>query len=154
MIKKTFILVILFVLLLSAKKATETKYLPVLLFKFNSTVFDTLQDYDKSTYSNIDSTERINVIVDLIKSNPKCLITIIGYSDSKEKIKDLGFKRAEKLKKILIARGIKESDIETKTMSDKKPSYSMKEINKMVSEKDKEQLRRLNRKVTFMLNLK
>ena len=107
-----FILAILFVLLISAKKSNHTLHLPVLLFKFNSIVFDTTSTDDETEYKEMDTTEIIKFIVDEIKSNPQYKIMILAHRDSKEKAKDLGLQRAKKVEKLLIENGVNKENVD------------------------------------------
>ena len=124
-----------------------TKHLPVLLFKTNSTAFDTIQDY-ADEYKGMDSTAIILNVVNIIKSHPNLKMTIEGFYDSKETVKDLGLRRAEKVRNIFIQNGINDTIIKIVAKKGDYDGYTNKEVNSM-SKVDREFMRRRNRIVVF-----
>lgn len=143
------ILIVIFLAVSSMKSVKTTETLPVLLFKVNSTAFDTTQDYLNEN-KGMDSTTIIMNVLKVIKSDPNIKMTIEGFYDPTETMKDLGIKRAEKIKNILIRDGINDSIMKIKVRRGDYEGYTKREINAM-SKADREFIRRRNRKVEFII---
>lgn len=115
--------------------------------------------YHSNRLNNIrDTTEILNIVAEYAKTNSKLYIVVIGHSDFNEKSKktNISHERAKKVKKLLMQVGISESMIVIREKKDKAPSISKKMIAKAKTAKEKEGLRRYNRKVDFVFesNLK
>jgi len=130
-----------------------SKSLPVLLFQANSIAFDSIQDYS-DLYKGIDSTGLIKCVIDIVKANPNNTLTLYGCFDATEKIKNLGRRRAEKIKNIFVKNGVSENKISIIVREGREGDYTRRQIDAMSNEKDREYYRRRNRKVIFTLEIK
>jgi OOP family OmpA-OmpF porin len=90
------------------------------------------------------SFDELNVVVDLLRSNPKIEIELAGHTDShgneKQNLK-LSQSRVDKVKEYLVSKGISPKRIHGKGYGGKKP----------ITNSDSEESRKLNRRVEFTI---
>jgi OOP family OmpA-OmpF porin len=97
-----------------------------------------------STTMLSESYDELNVVVDLLRSNPKIEIELAGHTDSRGHAKmnyKLSQRRVDVVKKYLVSKGINGRRIQGKGYGGKKP----------IASSDTEESRRLNRRVEFTI---
>ena len=151
--KKTIFALIVLHFSVSIVGQTKEWSLPALFFKNKSIAYDTLFNYPYNTENIKDTVNVTKFVAKILSENPELNVTVIGLSDTKESGKDstLSYRRANKVKGFLIGEGIVENRIKVRGKANQNPFILDKAIKKASCADDKERLRRLNRRVVFIL---
>jgi outer membrane protein OmpA-like peptidoglycan-associated protein len=133
------------IVLLTPPEFVEIR-LPSFQFKKNSTdVLDSMIYYDNVYTKTLDD---INTLYKIMIDNPSITFELKGHCSADEKNPDeLSLQRAEKIKQLLIEKGIETDRIATKGFGIKKLKITSQQILKAKTKQEKENLNQINRRV-------
>lgn len=131
-------------------------HFPCFLFKENSIdIVDSTMEFAELLdsvmfYSN--SKNNLITMHDFLIKNPTIILELDGHcSIGEKKTNKLSLQRAEKIKKLLIDKGIEKDRLKVRGWGIKKIKVSPQRISMAKTEEDKEKLNELNRRVVFKI---
>ncbi|HXU28507.1 MAG TPA: OmpA family protein [Bacteroidia bacterium] len=124
--------------------------LPSFQFKQNSLdIKDSILTYDNEYSKSVDD---LNWACKILNENPNITFEFDGHCSTDEKNPDeLSLQRAEKIKQLLVDKGIEKDRLTTKGWGIKKLKITTAQILKTKSQKEKDRINALNRRVVLQI---